>query len=51
MVQNNAQMKRGNHQLTWDVTDEKGSKIVPGLYILKMTTGTYTGTRKIAVIQ
>jgi hypothetical protein len=28
MVQNNAQMKRGDHQLIWNARDDKGNALV-----------------------
>ena len=51
MVQNNAQMKRGNHQLTWNARIEKGNVVSAGIYLLKMQAGNYVETKKISVIK
>ena len=41
MVQNNAQMKRGNHQLTWNAR----------IYLLKMQAENYVESKKIVVVK
>jgi len=39
-------MSAGYHQVTWDVTDNDGTKMTGGIYVYRLTSGTYVQTNK-----
>ncbi len=44
-------MQAGVHQLTWNATDESGTAVAKGLYIVKLQSGDDVQTKKISVIR
>lgn len=40
-------MNEGFHQVTWDATDNSGSKMSSGIYFYRLTAGTFTQMNKI----
>jgi hypothetical protein len=40
-------MNEGYHQVTWDATDNSGSKMSSGIYFYRLTAGTFTQMNKI----
>ena len=45
----NEQMQQGNHEIKWNVNDERENTVSAGIYFLKMQVGDYTETRKLVV--
>jgi Tol biopolymer transport system component len=41
----------GEHVVTWDGTDSKGSMVSSGVYFYKMETGEFSETRKMVVLK
>ncbi|MBN2830646.1 MAG: T9SS type A sorting domain-containing protein [Candidatus Cloacimonetes bacterium] len=41
----------GNHSLVWNGTDSKGKTVPSGIYLYKLTEGTYTFTRKMILLK
>jgi hypothetical protein len=39
----------GNYSVTWDLTDDCGRRVAPGVYIYRGVGGSYTATRKLIV--
>jgi hypothetical protein len=46
-----AQMQSGIHQLCWNTSDENGSRVTAGIYLLRMQTDSYSETKKLVVIK
>jgi hypothetical protein len=46
-----AQMTAGTHQLVWNSTDEKGRHVNSGVYLLKLSSGNYTETKKLSLVK
>ncbi len=42
----NEQNKAGNHQISWNGSDEKGMKLSSGIYFYRMKSGTFETIRK-----
>lgn len=40
----------GLEQIYWDGTNDKGKKVVSGIYLILIQTSSYTATEKVAVI-
>jgi len=36
---------------TWDIKDETGKVVSPGIYFMKLETNTYTSTKKIMILK
>jgi hypothetical protein len=47
----NRRMTQGEHQIEWDRKDEQGITVSAGIYILQFNAGTYSDTKKFAVIK
>jgi hypothetical protein len=43
--------KAGYHHLTWDGTDERGSKVSSGVYLYKMLAGSYSSSKKMILMK
>ena len=43
-------MEAGAHQITWDASEENGSKVTPGIYLLQFAGANTSETRKVGVI-
>jgi len=41
----------GNHQLLWNANDENGNAVSPGIYLLRLSTGSYSETKKLSIIR
>ena len=44
-------MSEGYHQATWDATDNTGSKLSSGVYIYRITAGTFTQINKMLLLK
>lgn len=44
-------LAKGNHQVTWNGMDDKGSNVGSGVYIYKMKAGNITQTRKMILMK
>ena len=44
-------MTSGNHEITWDGTDESGSRVAAGVYLYRLRAGELTATRRMVVIR
>jgi flagellar hook assembly protein FlgD len=42
-------MDKGNHQINWNTTNYSGEKLSPGIYLLKLETGSTIETTKLIV--
>jgi hypothetical protein len=42
-------LKAGDNEMIWSAVDERGNKLAPGTYILKLVAGDYIGIRRILV--
>ena len=40
-----------HHQLIWNSTDEKGRLVNSGVYLLKLSSGNYTETKKLSLVK
>lgn len=47
----NSSMPAGNHQLTWNGTDEQGAQVGSGVYFYRMKSGKYSSTRKMVMMK
>ena len=47
----NQRMQAGNHQVTWNVNDGNGNAVSSGIYLLRLTAGNYSETKKLSVIK
>ena len=45
----NSWMQQGDHQFEWNKTNETGSIVCAGVYILQLDAGAYTATKKLSV--
>jgi len=41
----------GTYKLMWDALDQNGEPVSPGIYFIKMSSGSYSDTKKIVYIQ
>ncbi len=46
----NAKQDAGIHEINWDGKDENGLRLPQGIYILRLETDEYTGTKKIVLL-
>lgn len=44
-------MPEGEHQITWNKSDEAGNRVSAGIYILRSDAGTFSDTKKFTVIK
>ena len=44
-------MSEGYHQVTWDATDNSGSKLSSGVYFYRITSGTFTQVNKMMLLK
>lgn len=44
-------MPQGEHQITWNKTDEAGNTVNAGIYIFRLDAGTFSDTKKFTVIK
>lgn len=44
-------LAKGNHQITWNGTDDNGSSVSSGVFIYKMKAGNLTQTRKMILLK
>ncbi|MCG6959221.1 T9SS type A sorting domain-containing protein [bacterium BMS3Abin03] len=44
-------MSEGYHQVTWDATDNSGSKLSSGVYFYRITTGTFAQVNKMLLLK
>jgi hypothetical protein len=42
----NAPLSSGNHQMVWNGRDDKGNPVSSGIYLYRMSSGTYQATQK-----
>jgi FlgD Ig-like domain len=47
----NGQAEAGLHQVTWDGTDARGSRVAPGIYYVRMATEDYAATKRAVFIR
>ena len=47
----NSSLPAGNHQLTWNGTDEQGAQVGSGVYFYRMKSGKYSSTRKMVMMK
>jgi hypothetical protein len=47
----NSSLPAGNHQLTWNGTDEQGAHVGSGVYFYRMKSGKYSSTRKMVMMK
>jgi flagellar hook assembly protein FlgD len=45
------QLLRGKKEINWDKKDENGNPVSPGIYLVKLTAGNYSETKKIPVFK
>lgn len=45
------QQEAGSHTITWNGTDESGSRMASGVYIYRLNAGAYTQTRKMIMMK
>jgi hypothetical protein len=41
----------GNYSVTWDAKDDKGRSVPSGVYFYKLTTGSFTDTKKMVLVK
>jgi flagellar hook assembly protein FlgD len=46
----NKAMDAGTHRLQWDGRDASGRKVTPGIYVVRISTGEESATRRIVVL-
>ena len=39
----------GDHEVRWSTTDDRGWRLMPGMYVIRMTAGRTTRTQKLAI--
>lgn len=47
----NGALAAGSHSLAWDLRDQRGNALAPGLYLARLTTPRETKVRRLAVIE
>ena len=47
----NEEMEAGNHEIKWNVSDERGVQVSTGIYYLKLITGNYIETKHLSIIK
>lgn len=47
----NESMNQGEHRITWNMVSNTGNSIVPGYYIVKVTTGELTSVEKLLILK
>lgn len=47
----NSTLNKGNHQVNWNGTDDKGANVTSGVYIYKMTAEGFTQTKKMILMK
>jgi flagellar hook assembly protein FlgD len=47
----NEQLPAGQHSVIWNGTDNNGTKISSGLYLVRMKSGKYTSLKKIILLR
>ncbi len=45
----NENMNAGDHLVQWDGTDDKGNKLVRGIYLFKLKTNSVVATTKVFI--
>jgi len=41
----------GEHSVNWDATDENGRRVISGIYLCRMTTGSFVKTGKMLLVK
>ena len=41
----------GRRTVTWDARDSRGAPVAPGVYLLRLSNGLMTSTRRVAVMK
>ena len=44
-------LSAGRHTVSWNATDESGSRVAPGVYFAKMSSDGFTGSQKVVLLQ
>ena len=47
----NAPLSSGNHQMVWNGRDDKGNPVSSGIYLYRMSSGTYQATQKMMLMK
>lgn len=47
----NASMEAGNHSVTWDGRDGRGSQVSSGVYFYRITAGSFNATKKMLLLK
>jgi len=47
----NSRKNTGYHSVTWDATNDVGQRVSSGVYLYRISTGTYSQTRRLVVLQ
>jgi hypothetical protein len=45
------QVSAGNHQVTWDGTDDTGAKVAKGVYFCRLETAGFSATEKVVMLR
>jgi hypothetical protein len=45
-----AEMPAGRHAVTWDATDDRGTRVAPGVYFYRLRTADGEGTRSVVFV-
>ena len=47
----NSELKAGTHRVIWDGTDEAGRQLSSGMYLYRMTAGSFSATGRMVYLR